>query len=158
MILEKQKEIINVSNAEQDRDRILASCMANLHPRIIGLDIKMVECKDNKKVILIKIPDSLNLHQITFKGLYQFWKRHDRQKSRMTYEEIKDTILKNNLASSQNISLLKERKSLMNGRGRSVLMLTAQPIKPEAELFKVGNEKVRDIIRKSGEKEEGDGI
>ena len=151
----KAKEIINVSNAEQDRDRILASCMANLHPRIIGLDIKMVECKDNKKVILIKIPDSLNLHQITFKGLYQFWKRHDRQKSRMTYEEIKDNILKNNLASSQNISLLKERQSLMNGRGRSVLMLTVQPIKPEAELFKVGNEKVRDIIRKSGGERRG---
>jgi len=145
----KAKEIINIPHIENERDRILASCMANLHPRIIGLDIKMIECKENNKILLVKIPDSLNLHQVTFKGLYQFWKRHDRQKSRMTYDEIKDTILKNNLASSQNIDLLKERKYLMNGRGKSVLMLTAQPIKPETELFKVGNEKIRDILRKS---------
>ena len=68
----KAKEIIGVSDAENYRDRFLASCMANLQPRIIGLDIKSIECEGAKKVILIKVPDSLNLHQVTSKGYTNF--------------------------------------------------------------------------------------
>ncbi len=146
----KAKQAVDVPDAENYRDRLLASCMANLQPRIIGLDIKTIECEGAKKVVLIKVPDSLNLHQVTFKGLYQFWRRHDRQKSRMTYEEIRDTVIKNNMGSSQNTHLLKQRKSILAATGKPLIMVTAQPVKTEIELFKIGNEKLRDILKNSG--------
>ncbi len=149
------KEIIDIPNVESERDSLLASLMANLHPRIIGLDINVIKFEDGKKILLIRVPDGFNLHQVTFKGMYQFWKRHDRQKSRMTYDEIKDSIIKNHVGSGQSIELLEKRKQLHDKSKKVILMLTAQPIKAESELFKTSNTKLRDLLKSSGGRRAG---
>ena len=68
----------------------------------------------------------------------------------MTYEEIRDTVIKNNIGSSQNTHLLKQRKSILVATGKPLIVVTAQPVKTEIELFKIGNEKLRDILKSSG--------
>lgn len=106
----KALQLINIENAENERDRIFASCLANINPRIPGLNIKCLS-SNNGNIILIYVPGSLMApHLITFKGLNQFWIRHDRQKSKMTVEEIRDAFLKNFRLTKNVEKFLKERR------------------------------------------------
>ncbi len=142
-------QLVGVPNAEEERDRIMACCLATLHPRIIGFGIRTLEFEKGKNIILIKVPDSLNLHQITFGGLYQFWKRHDRQKNRMSVDEIKDAILKNSSGTEQAEKLLAKRKAAVEKTGGSKMLLCAVPLKLENELFKIDNSQLRELLRHS---------
>jgi len=70
-------------------ERIRDSCLDNIEKRIIELDVEDVPLTSGKVVVVVSIPESLNApHMITFKGLNQFWKRHGRQKEKMTVDEI----------------------------------------------------------------------
>src|SRR4030042_326905 len=80
-----------IEDAEAASARITSSCLSNIDERIPGLQIHLVPLSNGKHIIVIRIPKSPRApHMITFKGLYQFWKRHDRQKSRMSIAEIKE--------------------------------------------------------------------
>ena len=76
-------------------ERIRDSCLDNVEKRIIGLDVEDVPLNNGKVVVIVSIPESMNApHMITFKGLNQFWKRHGRQKEKMTVDEIGETFEK----------------------------------------------------------------
>lgn len=140
------KEVID---AETERDRILGCCLSNLQPRIIGFDIRTIEIETGKSLLLIKVPSSLNLHQIIFKGLYQFWIRHDRQKTKMSFDEIKDGILKN-FSSSERVEKFINLKTEQFLKSLDTeMLLMAIPIKLENELFKIDNAEIRGILRES---------
>jgi predicted HTH transcriptional regulator len=80
-------EVVGVEQADVERESMYSSCLGNIAPRLTGLKIKVVK-KEEKSIIVIWIPRSYNApHMITYKDFDQFWKRHDRQKSRMSIEE-----------------------------------------------------------------------
>jgi Putative DNA-binding domain len=88
-------QLIGIKNAEEESHRIVSSCLSNISERIDGLRIQPVPLQDGSFVLVVHIPRSLRApHMVTFKGLNQFWIRHDRQKSPMSIHEIKDTCLK----------------------------------------------------------------
>jgi predicted HTH transcriptional regulator len=88
-------QLIGIRNPEEESQRIVSSCLSNISERIDGLRIHPVLLQDGSSVLVVRIPRSLRApHMITFRGLNQFWIRHDRQKSPMSIHEIKDTCLK----------------------------------------------------------------
>lgn len=138
--------LVPVPDAGNQKDRILAICLASIHPRILGLDIKTIEYESGKEVLVIKVPESLQLHQVTHTGLHQFWKRHDRQKSVMSTDEIKDAILRNSHTTEGAEKLIAKRKASLSTSGHR-MVLYAIPLKLQTELFSVGNTQIRDILR-----------
>lgn len=152
----KALALVDVPNAEQERDRILASCLSNIQPRILGLDIKTLETNQGKNILLIYVPSSLNLHQITYKNFWQFHKRHDRQIVRMSYDEIKDAIIKNSGSTEQSLLLLQKRIERLKMNNSIRMILQAVPIKLETELFRILNMDLRNLLRESeNERREG---
>ncbi len=141
-----------VPSAGEERDRIFASSLANFQPRIRGLDIKTLEVTAGNEILLIKIPDSFDLHQITYKGLHQFWVRHDRQKTRMSTDEIKDAILKSHQSGEETQKLVDDRMQAIKAAGGTKLVLTATPIKLESNLFKIDDEALRALLKDSPER------
>ena len=88
-------QLIGIWNPEEESQRIVSSCLSNISEHISGLRIHPVLLQDGSSVLVVRIPRSLRApHMITFRGLNQFWIRHDRQKSPMSIHEIKDTCLK----------------------------------------------------------------
>jgi Putative DNA-binding domain len=87
--------IIGIKNPEEESQRIISSCLSNIAERIDGLRTHPVLLQNGSFILVLRIPRSLRApHMVTFKGLNQFWIRHDRQKSPMSIHEIKDTCLK----------------------------------------------------------------
>lgn len=82
---------INVVGIESGNhvERITSSCLDNIDKRIVGLEIRDIPLGNGRVVIVISIPESINApHMVTHTGLNQFWKRHGRQKDKMTVYEI----------------------------------------------------------------------
>ncbi|HEY5029848.1 MAG TPA: ATP-binding protein [Candidatus Angelobacter sp.] len=138
-----------VPDAEKERDRILASCLANLNPRIIGLDIKTVQLSPSEQVLLLRAPNSAHLHQVTFKGLYQFWIRHDRQKTRMTYEEIREAITKRQVNVEQAARVWERSKSSLDTNASPFLQLAASPLMLSGDLIDIADQSLRTTIQQS---------
>jgi len=70
-------------------ERITSCCLDNIDKRIIGLDVKEIPLSNRRVVIVVSIPESTNApHMVTHTGLNQFWKRHGRQKDKITVDEI----------------------------------------------------------------------
>ncbi len=141
--------IHNIKNAEDEKDRIFSSCVANLRPRIPGINIK---CLDNGKVniVLLYIPHSLRApHIITFKGLNQFWVRHDRQKSIMSVEEIRDAFLRSSAITDNTWDFLAKKKSelLVDAGNKPLFVLGAIPLGIYEELVDVGDEELRNKLK-----------
>ena len=141
--------LVAVPDAAKQRDRILASSLANLQPRIRGLEIKPIEYEPGNHVLLIKIPDSIDLHQIIFKGLYQFWIRHDRQKTRMSYEEIRDAINKRQASLSRSQEIWQQRKSNFGATGKRLLLLSMSSLRLGDEILNIADASLRRVIELS---------
>lgn len=89
--------IVGIENAEIERDRIINSCLANIRPPIPGLRGKVIPLGDHegRAMLVIQIPRStMAPHMVVFKGLNQFWIRHDRHKSPMSVWEIRESVLR----------------------------------------------------------------
>lgn len=149
------QEVESIINADDEKDRIFSSCLANIEPRIIGLDIKTIEIDEENKILLMKIPNSLNLHIITFRGLYQFWKRHDRQKTRMTVDEIKDSFFVNHSYDESKKDFIDKRdkdiKEIINNK--PFFILGAIPQKINNEAVNIFDEEIKNILQDSIEGE-----
>jgi hypothetical protein len=82
----------NVVGIEPDNhvERITSCCLDNIDKRIMGWEMRDIPLgNDGRVVIVISIPESINApHMVTHTGLNQFWKRHGRQKDKMTIDEI----------------------------------------------------------------------
>jgi len=153
----KAMSLKEVLNAEQERDRTFTSCLANIQTRIMGLDIKTLDIEDEKKIMLIRVPNSPKLHMITFKGLNQFWVRHDRQKSPMSIEEIKDSFIKNHDSIKKIKEFLSERRDeiLEDIIDSPYYVLGAVPIILEENIFNVSDVELRAILRSLGSEMHG---
>jgi hypothetical protein len=76
-------------------ERVTDSCLDNVDKRIIGLEVKDVTLSSGGLAVIVSIPESMTApHMITYKGLNQFWKRHGRQKEKMTIDEIGEAFEK----------------------------------------------------------------
>lgn len=147
-------EITEVNNTEKERDRIISSCLANISPRLVGIKLKVISI-DSKNILIIFVPRGIRSpYMITYKGLYQFWIRHDRQKSRMSVDEIRDVILKTE-------NLYADIKKFVNERKREILeeigekpyyVMGAVPLMTvKQEVVDVLNPNIRDMLKSPAE-------
>ena len=93
-------DIVGIGEGEREAQSIISSCLSNLDERIRGLASYLVPLSNGRHVVIVQVPSSLRApHMVTHKGLNQFWMRHDRQKSPMSTDEIRETCLRTDLPS-----------------------------------------------------------
>ncbi len=140
----------NVQNSEDEQDRIVSMVHANLQPRIAGFNIKCLT-DGTTNIILIYAPHSLRTpHLITGEDLYQFWIRHDRQKAKMSVEEIRDAILKN-VGVSESVSTYLEKRKLDYMREivqRPFVVVRAIPSEINQEFVNTRDPVLRDLLKR----------
>ncbi len=138
-----------VENAEVEAQRIVSSSLSNIQERIPGLMAWPVPLQSGSSVIVVRIPRSLRApHLVTFKGLNQFWARHDRQKIPMSIHEVRDVCLR--------VEELMERlERFLEKRKREILeeidatpyyVITVTPIFVGTEVVEIGDQKVRGLL------------
>lgn len=83
------KAICGISDAAQERERILSVCLSGIDNRITGLDVGCVSLSAEEDVLVIHIPRSRRKpHMITYRGRQEFWRRHGAQNVKMSVDEI----------------------------------------------------------------------
>jgi len=130
-------------------DRIRSSCLANIDRRLNGLDVEDVDLDNGKVAVVIKVPQSFNApHMVTFRGLNQFWKRHGRQKEKMSVDELQEAFD----SATQGVTLLErfivERKRRLKERiGTATwMLLTATPLFVRHEVVDTTDDAIRAIL------------
>ena len=87
---------------------------------------------------------------IVFKGLNQFWIRHDRQKSKMAVEEIRDAFLKSE-------DIISEIRDFLNKRQKEILeeigdtpfhVIGTVPIMLKDEIIDITDDNIRDFLQR----------
>ena len=131
-------------------ERITSSCLDNVDKRMVGLEIKDIPLSNGRVVIIISIPESINApHMVTYKGLNQFWKRHGRQKDKMTIDEIGeafDTRL-SNLNRLDKFVYTRKTEVLENIGDTPWMVMSSSPSYIRDEIvFDVHDEVLRSII------------
>lgn len=144
-------EITGVENAENERDRIMSSCLSNIEPRIPGLKIRTVPIQDRNPIILIFIPRSTRApHAVRFGGgRIEFWKRHDRQKSPMPIEEIREAFLRTeNIRKDVDKFIQERRKEILEEiLIKPTYVIGAAPIMVKDEIIDIRDTRIREMLR-----------
>ena len=122
----------NVAGIESGNhvERITSSCLDNIDKRIVGLGIKDIQLSNGRVVIAASIPESLNApHMITHQGVNQFWKRHGRQKIKMTIDEIGEAFDRrlSNLNRLERFLFTRKAQILENVGGQTQMVISASP-------------------------------
>jgi len=143
-------DIVGVPDGEKEAQRITSSCLSNIEERIGGLAVWPVAVSNAKHAIIIRIPQSLRApHMVTFKGLNQFWVRHDRQKSPMSVHEIREKCMRVEMLTTRVTEFLEKRladlPSFANGHPTLTISLT--PLLIERETVVTQDQKLRHMIR-----------
>jgi len=132
-------------------ERIRNSCLNNIDKRIVGLDIEDISLSNRRVVIVISIPESINApHMVTYKGLNQFWKRHGRQKEKMTTQEIGEAFDKrlSNLNRLDRFLFLRRTEILENIGEKTFMVISSSPaLLLDEAILSVHDENLRDLIR-----------
>ncbi|HEX3036671.1 MAG TPA: ATP-binding protein [Thermodesulfobacteriota bacterium] len=148
--------ITGVENAENERDRIISSCLSNIDPRIPGLKIRTVLIQDCNRVILIFIPRSTRSpHMVKFSGSrVEFWRRHDRQKNPMSVEEIREAFLRTENIRKDIEEFINERKKEVieetlryDGNNDKVCVVGAAPLMVKTEIIDIYDRDLRTMLR-----------
>lgn len=140
-------QIVGIANGETACARIVSSCLSNVDERIPGLATHLVPLSGGNHVLIVQIPKSPRApHIITFKGLYQFWKRHDRQKSRMSVTEIKEACNATEQLMTRTEEFLKQRKKMAN-KGQSCYFISATPFFAKDEIIDIYDQQIREMIK-----------
>ncbi len=143
---------INLGGIEPSNhvERIRSSCLDNIDKRIVGLEIKDIPLSNGKLVIVVSIPQSLNApHMITHQGVNQCWKRHGRQKDKMTIDEIGEAFDRrlSNLNSLDRFIFTRKAQVLENIGGQTQMVISASPAFLRNEvIFDNQDSKLRQII------------
>ncbi len=131
-------------------ERIMDSCLDNVDKRIIGLEVEDVPLSNGKVGVIVCIPESMNApHMITFKGLNQFWKRHGRQKERMTVDEIGEAFEKRltNLNRLERFLFSRKAEILESIGDKPYMVISSSPAYLRDEvIFDVRDENLRATI------------
>lgn len=138
-----------VENGEVEATRIVSSCLSNIEERIPGLRAWPVSLHNGHHVICLRIPRSLRApHLVTFKGLNQFWARHDRQKAPMSIHEVRDVCLRVE-------GLMERLERFLEKRKREILeeidatpyyVITVTPIFVGTEVVEIRDQKLRELL------------
>lgn len=142
-------DIPGIEGAEEERDRMQAICLSNIAPRIPGLKVKTISIAEGNPVILILIPRSTRApHIITYKGLYQFWIRHDRQKSRMSIEEIGDAFIRTENMRKDIEEFIEWRKKeiLEEIKANASYVIGAGPIMVKDDIIDISDKNIRGLL------------
>lgn len=111
-------------------ERITNSCFNNIDKRIVGLGIEDISLSNGRVAIVIVIPESINApHMVTYRGLNQFWKRHGRQKDKMTIDEIGEAFDRrlSNLNRLDRFLFSRKAQILENIGGQTQMAICASP-------------------------------
>lgn len=111
-------------------ERITGSCLTNIDRRIVGLAVEDISLSNGRVVVVISIPESLNApHMVTYRGLNQFWKRHGRQKDKMTIDEIGEAFDKrlSNLNRLERFLFTRRAQILEKIGGQTQMVMSAAP-------------------------------
>lgn len=111
-------------------ERITSSCLDNIDRRIVGLGIKDIPLSNGRVVIVVYVPESLNApHMITHQGVNQFWKRHGRQKDKMTIDEIGEAFDRrlSNLNRLERFLFTRKAQILEKVGDRTQMVISASP-------------------------------
>jgi hypothetical protein len=111
-------------------EKIRDSCLDNIDKRILGLDIEDIPLNNGRVIIVISIPESINApHMVTYKGLNQFWKRHGRQKDKMTIDEIGEAFDKrlSNLNRLDRFLFMRKAEILESIGEQTCMVISASP-------------------------------
>ena len=135
-------------------ERVRSSCLNNIDKRIVGLDIEDISLSDGKVAIVICIPESINApHMVTYKGLNQFWKRHGRQKEKMTTQEIGEAFDKrlSNLSRLDRHLFLRKTEILEGIGEKTYMVISSSPaLLLDEAILSVHDENLRDLILNIG--------
>lgn len=145
-------EIVGILDGEQEAQSIVSSCLSNIDERIRGLATHPVPLSNGKHVVIIQIPQSLRApHMVTYKGLNQFWARHDRQKSSMSTDEIRDACLRVEMLTTKLQEFLQKRLAKVDrfASGKPTLTFSLTPILVQRQIVRTGDQKLRHILRDS---------
>ncbi len=152
-------ELVGIDEAEKERNRIFSSCLVNIEPRLSGLQIKVINLDGEKSILVIFVSRSTRApHMITFKGLNQFWIRHDRQKSKMSVDEIREAFLKteNILRDIQNFLQNRHTELLKEIDHQPYYIVGASPLLIKEDIIDVFDQQVRDLLKNPpGQRREG---
>ena len=143
-------EIIDVVDAEKERDRIWSCCISCLEPRIPGFKIRTISTLEQKSLIIIFIPRSTRSpHMITFKGLNQFWIRHDRQKSPMSIEEIRESCVRVQNIHGDVEEFINKRKCQLSAivGDEVVYAIGAIPLSVKTAIVDINDNILRDLLK-----------
>src|SRR5688500_1410513 len=140
-----------IENGVEEASRMLSSCRASLEEQIVGLEFGLVEVAPGRHVLVWGIPRSTRApHMITYNGLNQFWRRHGRQKARMTIEESRAACLRVEGIRASIEAFTKERHraqlALVKGHeGR--MLLSATPLMVRDEVLDSSDRAVLELLR-----------
>ena len=141
--------IVNIENAEEEKDRIDKSCLANIEPRIPGFKSKIIQMDELTCIIIVFIPYSIKKpHLITFKQLNQFWIRHQDDKMLMSVDEIKEMCITtiNILKSVKNFISERENETEEAVGNNSYLIIGSCPLNINDEIIEIKNPDVRNFL------------
>lgn len=141
---------IKSRTANMERERIQASCLVNMDRRIPGFKIRTIPIDKHTSVVAIYVPRSLRApHMVTFRGLYQFWVRHDRQKSKMSVEEIADLFLHTRSLVDDAQSFLRQRRTEILEEIKRVpfCVLRALPLLLTDEIVDTTDTRLRELMK-----------
>jgi len=141
--------IVGIEGAAEEASRMLSSCRANIEEHIPGLNFALVPVTEGRQVLVWHIPRSTRApHMITFKGLYQCWKRHGRQKDRMSIEEIRDACNRTeNIRRSLEDFVAERRGKILAQIGdQPYLVVTATPLIVRDEVMDTADLAVRSLM------------
>ena len=132
-------------------ERITSCCLDNVDKRIIGLEIRDIPLGNDRVVVVISIPESINVpHMVTHAGLNQFWKRHGRQKDKMLVDEVGEAFDKR----SSNLNrldrfLFSRRAQVLENIGVSAqIVISASPAFLRNEMiFNNNDDNLRQMIQ-----------
>jgi Putative DNA-binding domain len=140
--------LVGVPNGEVEAQRITSSCLSNIEERIGGLIVWPLPISNGNHVIVIRMSQSLRApHMITFKGLNQFWIRHDRQKSRMSVHEIREACLRVEMLTTRMTEFLEKRLAGVSAFAQSTLTVSLTPLLIPREIVDLKKQRLREIIR-----------
>jgi len=142
-------ELLGIENAEEEAQRMVSSCLSNLEDRIPGLVGWPVPLSNGRHVILVRIQRSLRApHMVTFRGLNQFWVRHDRQKSPMSIHEIKEACLKVEGLMEKLDRFLERRKGEIRAdiRTSPYYIISVTPIFVDTEVLDIRDQELRGLL------------
>jgi hypothetical protein len=144
-------KVQNVDKADEVRIKIENSCMSNIEPHIAELRGKVIKMDSGENIIIFHIPrSSRKPHMINFKGINQFWIRHNDHKDKMTVEEIRDACMRVDSIWRDVKEFIRCRKKEIKDeiKSESYLIIGSSPIFIEEDVVDIKEEEINDYLKK----------